>query len=237
MNSDALQMVRDLDNDAIVIEPDDRAGALAKWNEARRIAENEFEREHLPDWSYIAGYVCYMLFARGACSFDITETYLVGGLNSSDNHGLARFLLASLYFETERLDPALEQLYNLRENGRRYFESIGQDWRYAKCVEMLVCAHIKKGDWSQARTMGSELEIVYRDCPTKSLIPLTLVNSIERSDYRGPEYKDLCLVAARLVRLTHSENAMFRLFPTFFEKWVRTMGQSREIQTASCLES
>jgi len=220
--SNALDMVNQLDNDAIVIELEDREAALEKWQSAKRIAEKQLAKAPTPEWNYIAGYLCYMLFSRDACSFTIVERYLVDALSPSPKQGLAQFYLASLYFDSGRFKSAIPQLERIYKAGKGYFKKLSQEWRYVKSVEMLVAAHIRNESWFEARTIGLQLEGLYRGCEDyESMIPVALVGTLEEVASHGPAYEDLCTIAAGLVRLTHTERATMQLFPGFSRKWVQ----------------
>ncbi len=220
--SDEMEIIDRLDNDAIVIEPDNGAAALEKWQAARRIAEEQLGKHFSPEWSYITGYLCYMLFSRGACSFSIAERHLVDGQAPGPKQGLAQFYLASLYFDSGKLASAIQHLEHIYKTGRDYFQKLGQEWRYVKSVEMLVATQIRNGAWSDARSIGLQLGIFYRECDDcESMVPLALVGALEKAYSQDPAYEDLCRIAARIVRLTNSERATKRLFPDFSEKWLR----------------
>lgn len=219
--NDEMEAVNWLDNDAIVIEPEDSAAALEKWQTARRIAEEHLRKTSTPEWSYIAGYLCYMLFSRGACSFAIVEKYLLNGLAPGPKEGLARFYLASLYFDTDKFVRAIQHLERIAKAGKDYFKKMDQEWRYAKSMEMLVAAHIRSGAWFEAISLGSQMDAVYRECGDyESMIPLALIGALEDADSQDSAYEELCRIAAGLVQLTHSERAVRRLFHDFSWRWL-----------------
>lgn len=220
--NDKMEIVSRLDNDAIIIEPENSATALKKWQTARRVAEEQLRNSPGPEWSYIAGYLCYMLFSRGACSFAVAEKYLVGGIVSGTKQGLAQFYLASLYFDSCQFVRAIQQLERIYKAGKRYFKKLGQEWRYVKSVEMLVAAHIRTGAWFEARSIGLQLDAIYREYDDReSLIPLALVGALDEAGSLDPAHEDLCRIAVGLVRLTHSERATRRLFPSFSQRWLK----------------
>jgi hypothetical protein len=220
--NDAMQIIDQLDNDAIVIEPENSAAALEKWQAARRIAQEQLGKTFSPEWSYITGYLCYMLFSRGACSFAIAERHLVDGQAPGPKQGLAQFYLSSLYFDSGKLASAVQHLERIYKTGRDYFQKLGQEWRYVKSVEMLVATHVRNGAWLEARSIGLQLDIFYHECDDcESMVPLALVGALEKAYSQGAAYEELCRIAARIVRLTHSEHAIKRLFPDFCEKCFR----------------
>lgn len=218
-----MEAVYKLDNDAIVIEPDDPTAALEKWKSAKALAEKELKNDPSPEWSYIAGYLSYMLFARDACSFAVAEGYLVDALAPGPKQRMAQFYLASIYFDTGKLRRAIDQLERIYKAGRDYFKGLGQEWRYVKSVEMLVAAQIRYGAWFEARAIGAQLEVVYRECEDReSMIPLALIGSLEETDSESASYEDLCRIAAGIARLTRSERAIVRLFPKFSAVWLQS---------------
>lgn len=216
-----MEKIDQLDNDAIVIEPENHAVAIEKWQTARRLAEGEFQKTPTPEWSYVVGYLCYMLFARGVCAFAVAEKYLIGALSPGPKQRLAQFYLASLYFDTGRFRDAVQQLERIYKSGKEDLMKCGQAWRYVKSVEMLVAAKIRNDAWFDARIIGSQLEAIYREYEEReSMIPLALVGALEHAAPQQPAYEELCHVAARIVRLTHSVRATNELFPGFSERWL-----------------
>jgi tetratricopeptide (TPR) repeat protein len=221
MNNE-IEIITQLDNDAIAVESDDSASALEKWKIARRLAENRLTKAFTPEWSYIAGYLCYMLFARGACPPAVTERHLTGGLISGSKQGLAQFYLASLYFDLGRSEEAIQHLEYIYKYKREYFNELGQEWRYVKSIEMLVSVYIHNKKWANAYTIGMYLDVIYHKLEEpESMMPLALLGSLEETDCQGITCEKLCAIAVRIVHLTRSESATKRLFPRFSTRWIQ----------------